>query len=172
MSCAFRAVTPADLETVRRLADRIWHACYPGIISPGQIGYMLGWMYAPHKLAGELARGVTYELVELAGKPVGYLAHELQDGGTTLHLNKLYLLPELQGQGLGQRMLRRVFATARQAGAAQVELRVNRANVRAVRAYERAGFQITATACLDIGADYVMDDYVMRRAVTAADVDA
>jgi len=172
MSCAFRAATPADLETVRQLAGRIWHACYPGIITPAQIRYMLGWMYAPHKLAGELARGVTYELVERAGEPVGYLAHELQSAGATLHLNKLYLLPELQGQGLGQRMLRRVLAAAARAGAAHVELRVNRANVRAVRAYERAGFQITATACLDIGAGYVMDDYVMRRAVTAADVDA
>lgn len=169
MSCAFRAATPADLETIRELADRIWHACYPGLITPEQIRYMLGWMYAPHKLAGELARGVTYELVEHAGKPVGYLAHELQAGGATLHLNKLYLLPEWHGLGLGQRMLRRVLTAARGAGAVEVELRVNRGNTRAVRAYERAGFRITATVCQDIGAGYVMDDYVMRRPVTADD---
>lgn len=168
MSCEFRAVTPADIETVRRLADRIWHACYPGIITTEQIRYMLGWMYAPHKLAGELARGVTYELIERAAEPVGYLAHELQSGGRTLHLNKLYLLPELQGQGLGQLMLRRVLGAAQQAGATQVELRVNRSNVQAVRAYERAGFQIVESVRQDIGAGFVMDDHVMRRPVEAA----
>lgn len=167
MSCAFRAVTPADLEIVRQLADRIWHACYPGIITPEQIRYMLAWMYAPHKLAGELARGVTYELVEIAGKPVGYLAHELQDGGATLHLNKLYLLPELHGRGLGQTMLRRVIAAAQKAGAARIELRVNRANARAVRAYTRAGFEVVATVCQEIGAGHVMDDFVLRRDVPA-----
>jgi ribosomal protein S18 acetylase RimI-like enzyme len=169
MALTFRPCGPEDLETVRRLADRIWQACYPGIIPPEQIRYMLEWMYAPHKLAAELARGVTYELALLAGEPVGYLAHELQAGGAILHLNKLYLVPELHGRGHGQAMLCRVLAAARTGAAREIELRVNRGNSRAVRAYERAGFRVAESVCQDIGAGFVMDDFVMRRPVTADD---
>ncbi len=169
MALTFRPCGPEDLETVRQLADRIWQACYPGIIPPEQIRYMLEWMYAPHKLASELARGVTYELAELADEPVGYLAHELQTAGTVLHLNKLYLVPELHGHGHGQTMLRRVFAAARGSGVREIELRVNRGNSRAVRAYERAGFRVAESVCQDIGAGFVMDDFVMRRPLLAGD---
>lgn len=165
MPLSFRPADPSDVETVRLLADRIWNACYPGIIPPEQIRYMLAWMYAPHKLTAELARGVTYELALLDGEPVAYLAHELRADGSVLYLNKLYLLPELHGRGFGQGMLARVNQSARTAGAAELELRVNRANGRALRAYERAGFRIVDSVCQDIGGGFVMDDYVMRRPV-------
>jgi ribosomal protein S18 acetylase RimI-like enzyme len=167
MPLAFRPATTGDVETIRALADRIWHACYPGIIPVEQIRYMLGWMYAPHKLAEELRHGVHYELALLDEVAVGYLGYELQVGGTVLHLNKLYLAPELHGQGLGQAMLDRVLAAARAASAVTVELRVNKANTRALRAYERAGFVITGSQCQDIGGGYAMDDYVMRRSAAA-----
>lgn len=168
MSLTFRPATGADVETIRALADRIWHACYPGIITPEQIRYMLAWMYAPHKLAAELQHGVRYELALLDGTVAGYLAHELQADGAVLHLNKLYLVPELQGRGHGQVMLAHVFAIARAAGARTVELRVNKANHRAVRAYQRAGFTVAESLCQDIGGSFKMDDYVMRREIRPA----
>ena len=39
----------------------------------------------------------------------------------------------------------------------------------ALRAYERAGFRVAESVCQDIGAGFVMDDFVMRRPVTASD---
>ncbi len=163
MALEFRPARSHDLETIRALADRIWHVCYPGIITPEQIRYMLGWMYAPHKLAAEFARGVSYELAWLDGLTVGYLAYELQPGGTVLHLNKLYLVPELHGRGLGRAMLDRVEAVAGTAGVAAIELRVNRGNQRALRAYERAGFEVVDAVRQEIGGGFVMDDFVLRR---------
>jgi RimJ/RimL family protein N-acetyltransferase len=66
-------------------------------------------------------------------------------------------------------MLCRVLAAARTGAAREIELRVNRGNSRAVRAYERAGFRVAESVCQDIGAGFVMDDFVMRRPVTASD---
>jgi len=165
VSPTFRRATAADVETIRALADRIWWTCYPGILSPEQIRYMLGWMYAPHKLTAELAHGVTYELVELAGPAVGFLGYEPLPGRTALMLNKLYLVPELHGRGLGQAMLQHVFQAARGLGLAAVELRVNKANAQALRAYARAGFVTVESLCQDIGGGFVMDDFVLRREI-------
>lgn len=53
-----------------------------------------------------------------------------------LHIN---LLPRLQGQGVGRRLLDRWLETARAAGARGVHLGVNAANARAIRFYRAYG---------------------------------
>jgi ribosomal protein S18 acetylase RimI-like enzyme len=105
--------------------------------------------------------GVRYDVVERAGQPIGYLAISLHPDGHRAELHKLYLLPELQGRGVGQAMLRHIIAVALAAGAQRLELRVNRHNFRAQRAYLRAGFKVEREVCQDIGGGFVMDDLVM-----------
>ena len=158
-----RPATAADIPCLRDLASRIWHACYPGIIGEDQIEYMLGWMYSAERLAADLARGVRFAIAEVDGVPSGYLATEADPGSGTLHLHKLYLLPESQGRGLGQAMLEEVGRIAAAAGLAQVELRVNKSNHRALRAYRRAGFEVREAVVADIGGGFVMDDFILVR---------
>jgi len=54
---------------------------------------------------------------------------------------------------------------ARKQEASGLELRVNRANSTAIAAYQRNGFETVAELCSEIGEGYVMDDFVMRRAL-------
>lgn len=157
------SIRPADVQDIpllRTLADRIWHASYPGMITLEQIRYMLRWMYSPERIAEELERGVQWAVVETT-EPVGYLAHERDPAGVE-HLHKLYLDRALQGRGLGQVMLRHVIDRARHGGATHIELRVNRGNARALAAYARAGFRIERSLVADIGGGFVMDDHVLR----------
>jgi GNAT superfamily N-acetyltransferase len=165
MPLTFQPASAADVLLIRDLAERIWHVSYIGMIPPQQIRYMLDWMYASHKLEAEIERGVHYEVVRLSGRPIGYLAWEWDPSNpaSAAFLNKLYLLPELQGQGLGQQTLEHVFHSVRELGATAMELRVNRQNTRALRAYERAGFICLETRVTDIGAGFVMDDFILRR---------
>jgi len=165
MKLHFQSASTLDIETIRELAHRIWHTCYPGMISYKQIEFMLDLMYSPQKLALDLHHGVRYEIAMHAGKPVGYLGHELLAGGVVLHLHKIYLAPELHGQGHGQAMLAYVFQQATHIGATTVELRVNKLNARAVTAYERAGFVVAESLVQQIGQGFVMDDFVMRKTV-------
>ena len=132
-----------------------------------QIRYMLSIWYQPGSMAHEMqARDVWYALVEVAGpKPVGYISFEKLLFEPVLFINKLYLLPEVHGHGLGGIALRWAEDRAREMRCKVVRLRVNKRNAPAIRSYLRAGFRFTEDIVSDIGSGFVMDDYVMEKAV-------
>ena len=47
------------LPAIAELAGVIWHACYPGIITTGQIDYMLARMYALDTMREELDQAMA-----------------------------------------------------------------------------------------------------------------
>lgn len=157
----FTRVTPMDIPRLRRLARRIWHACYPEIISVAQINYMLDEFFSPAALRQDLAAGQIWELAWLRHKPVGFVACVPAPSRRPLKLSKLYLLPACHGRGLGHAMLTRVKAIARRRNARNIFLTVNKRNAKAIRAYLRAGFTVTRSIKVNIGRGFVMDDYVM-----------
>lgn len=160
-----RRIQANELPVVQKLAHAIWLAYYPGIISDAQIRYMLSIWYQPGSMAHEMqARGVWYALLEVEGRgPVGYISFEKMALEPVLFINKLYLLPEVHGQGLGALTLRWAEDRARDLLCRAVRLRVNKRNAPAIRAYLRAGFKFTEDVCSDIGSGFVMDDYVMEK---------
>ena len=160
----FHAATAEDIPMLRSLADCIWRESYAGVVSAEQMAYMIEWMYSEETIRRELGEGVCWELVRLGLEAVGYFSITFRADGVA-KLNKLYLLPKHQGRGLGQQMLARVFDLANDRGASEVRLQVNKANVRAQRAYERSGFVRIEEAVFDIGGGFVMDDYIMARRV-------
>ena len=161
----FTPATATDIPTLRTLADTIWHACYPGIITHAQIDYMLGRMFAAAVIQRELAAGVRWELAHLDGEPIGFLSCTHDAMQQLLKLNKLYLLPAHHGRGHGRAMLEHVKTFAVELCATRILLTVNKANARALRAYERAGFRTIDAIVTDIGGGFVMDDFVMECAL-------
>jgi ribosomal protein S18 acetylase RimI-like enzyme len=159
-----RPATEADIPLLRDLAQRIWRECYPGIITPDQIEFMLGWMYGEEEIRRQLAAGIPWEIVERDGASIGYLSYQLDPDGR-VKISKLYVLPEQQRQGHGQWLLDHICAQARALGATDVWLQVNKRNERAIGAYLKAGFRIEKEATFDIGNGFVMDDYLMARGV-------
>jgi len=153
-----------DIPLLRGLAEQIWRVAYLDVIPPEQIDYMLGWMYGAAQIALEMGEGVLWELAVADQRPVGFFSISLQEAPRA-KLQRLYLLPERQGAGLGQAMLGRVHALAASRGASEIWLQVNKQNARAIRAYERAGYVVERSAVFDIGHGFVMDDFIMRRAL-------
>lgn len=172
-AACLRVITAEELPRVIELAHQIWPAYYPGIISHAQIDYMLAVWYEPGAMRREMTeRGATYALIEISagadaaqGTPVGYVAFEPPSGSSVLFLSKLYLLPEYQGRGFGRLALDWVGTQARTLGCGVLRLRVNKHNAPAIRAYRRAGFEFVEDVCSDIGNGFVMDDYLMERAI-------
>ena len=159
-----RTATEADIPLLRDLAQRIWRACYPGIITVEQIEFMLGWMYGEEEIRGQLREGVAWEIVEDAGAAIGFLSFGLEgDGRVKLH--KMYVLPDRQRAGIGQSLLTHVCECARALGAREVWMQVNRRNQRAIGAYLKAGFRLEKEATFDIGNGFVMDDCLMAKAL-------
>ena len=159
----FVPVDRSEVVRLQRMAESIWRICYRDLLSAEQIEYMLNWMYSPTALAADLAQGAIYEWICSDGREVGYLAFEVSPPGRCVRLNKLYLLPDEQGRGLGREALVHVAERAQALGVDAVELNVNKQNHRAIRTYERAGFKAVASIVKDIGGGFVMDDFVMRK---------
>lgn len=159
----------ADIEPLRALAHRIWHAHYPGIISREQIDYMLAQRYSSELIASELARSDCWWRLALIGRePVGFASCLLDAAPRAMKLDKIYVLPERQRSGVGGALLEDALNLARQAGCDRLWLAVNKNNAGAIAAYRHYGFGIRASVVKDIGHGFVMDDYIMER--TVADV--
>lgn len=158
----FQRATEGDIPLLCHLAGVIWRTSYAALLPPGQIDYMLAWMYGAETIQRELTGGFCWEIALHEGQPAGFFSLGAPEKGAA-KLHKLYLLPELQGRGLGQLMIARAVDLARTAGAQKLVLQVNKANERAQRAYLRAGFEPVESAVFDIGGGYVMDDFIMAR---------
>ena len=165
----FQQATPQDIPRLRELATAIWNHCYPSIISGAQIAYMLEAMYASDVIAKEMSNGVAWELILEDAEPVGYLSYSLEPETADVKLHKLYLLPGVHGRGLAQRALAQVTNRAVALGGRRLWLQVNKQNTRAIRAYERFGFRLGDSIVCDIGAGFVMDDYVMTFEIAEGD---
>jgi ribosomal protein S18 acetylase RimI-like enzyme len=85
--------------------------------------------------------GVEVWLVEADGEPVAYFGVTLfPDWG---HLDRVAVVPNLQGRGFGLETLGLAVDTMRQRGGRRVGLSTQRTNRRSQRLYERFGFQRT-----------------------------
>ncbi|MFT5468618.1 MAG: RimJ/RimL family protein N-acetyltransferase [Verrucomicrobiales bacterium] len=161
---ALRLATVEDVPLIRELADEIWRAVYPGVISIEQIEFMIDWMYAAEKLKNDIAEGeIRFWIFDLADEPVGFASIGPGEAELELHLHKLYLKPTLHGRGFGSAALQQLLTESRSLEADEISLRVNRANEPAIRCYERNGFTREREICDDIGGGFVMDDYWMVR---------
>jgi GNAT superfamily N-acetyltransferase len=156
--------TEAGLPAISELAGVIWRACYPGIITHAQIDYMLARMYSPDVLRDEIrSQGIRYDQLLVDGKPVGFASYGPTVEPGVMKLHKLYLLPEMQGRGLGSRLLQHVEREVRAGAGRRLVLSVNKRNTKAITAYQRNEFVIAESVVTDIGGGFVMDDYIMAK---------
>jgi GNAT superfamily N-acetyltransferase len=161
------AIVPAgeaDLPALAKLAEAIWRACYPGIISVAQIEYMLSKMYSQETLREEInAQGIRFYRLLVAGQGAGFASIGPTNTADVMKLHKLYLLPAWHGRGLGSLLLKHGEAEAVRLGAHRLILSVNKRNIRAIAAYQRNGFMVAESVVTDIGGGFVMDDFVMAK---------
>jgi ribosomal protein S18 acetylase RimI-like enzyme len=154
----------ADFDAIAALARRIWLAHYISIISKEQIEYMLGGRFTPENLSRYVdASDRWFDVLRRDGVVVGYCSHALLGDPREVKLEQLYLLPELHGLGLGKQMMVHIERHVRELGRDTLVLQVNKRNTKAASVYLRAGFEVREETCIDIGAGYVMDDFIMAK---------
>lgn len=151
-----------QLPIVKDLAYAIWPSAYREILSAEQLNYMLENFYSVKNLEHQMDNGQVFELLFEDKNIVGFVAYEINCKETgLLKIQKIYLLPETQGKGFGKFMIDEVIKIAKTNQQKGVFLNVNKYN-NAQFFYEKLGFTITKDEVIDIGNDYVMDDYVMN----------
>lgn len=153
------------IPAIRSMADIAFRATYADILSPDQMEYMMEWMYSPASIGSQMDSGHRYYIArDPDGRDCGYMSlcpdGRTPDGRARLHLQKLYVMPEFQGRGLGRRFFEKAVEIARGSAPCRLELNVNRCNP-AVGFYEHLGMYRLAEGDFPIGGGYFMNDYIM-----------
>jgi GNAT superfamily N-acetyltransferase len=162
MKARIAPLAATDIDSVCRLARTIWQSTYPALITQEQIDFMLADRYAPATLRNQFDDPLhTWRVARIADEITGF-AHGWMDGADC-KLDKLYVHPDRQRQGIGNALLQEIRDWARQHGARRLWLQVNRGNTQAIAAYGKYGFRIVDSRVFDIGNGFVMDDYVMEQ---------
>lgn len=134
-----RPAVPADSGEVFTLQRACWVQelqANPGVAIPA-----LEESYAD--LQRWLARD-TVLVARSAGRLVGAVRanlHETQDGGVAWDIGRLMVAPDLQGRGLGRRLLERIEALAPEAATSYV-LFTGSGSARNQRMYKKAGYRL------------------------------
>jgi len=160
-----REISQDEIELIRSLAYKIWPITFKEILSREQIAYMLNWMDSSEKLWEQMNSGHQFFVLELENKEVGFMGIEKNyQGLKTLRIHKIYVLPEIQGKGIGKKMIDFAEKLAISYDCSAINLNVNRYN-NAVDFYKHIGFSIAKTEDIDIGNGYLMEDYLMEKEV-------
>ena len=160
-----REIALDEVSIIHDLAHIVWPPTFRDILSPDQINYMLNWMYSLDSLSEQITAGHTFFVLEESNQPIGFMGVEVDcplEG--VLKVHKLYVLPSYHGKGKGYELMNHAFKVAKEANCKYVTLNVNRFN-NAVDFYTRVGFKIEKSEDIDIGNGYLMEDYVMTKAV-------
>ncbi|MBI3433309.1 MAG: GNAT family N-acetyltransferase [Hydrogenophilales bacterium] len=154
-------LTPQEVDAVSALARIVWQTTYPALISQAQIDAMLADRYAASRIRTQLDDPNQAWWVARRNPALAGFAHAVLDG-MDCKLDKLYVHPDHQRQGIGAALLRAVQDWARQQQSCRLWLQVNRGNTQAIAAYQKYGFRIVESRVFDIGHGFVMDDHVME----------
>ena len=152
-----------DINTIGFLAQQIWPTAYSDILSKDQLQYMLKLLYSPDALKNQMVQHHIFLLAELNEEPVGFASYSPTEN-FAYKLHKLYVLPSLQGRGVGKALVDFILEEIIISGAQRLQLNVNRNNA-AKHFYEKLGFKVIREDDIDIGNGYWMNDYVMEKVV-------
>ena len=158
-----RKATLEDIPLINELAWIVFPHTYKELLSPGQIEFMMDWMYSPANLRKQMTEdGHTYFLAYEGNEPTGYLSIQ-PEGEHTYHLQKIYVLPSFQGKKLGKQLFNQAIQAIKELHPepCQMRLNVNRYNTKAVDFYFRMGMKKVFEGDFDIGHGYLMTDYIM-----------
>jgi GNAT superfamily N-acetyltransferase len=158
-----RLLQKHELSLTQNLAEKIWPSAYGSILSNEQLSYMLNWMYSIETLEKSFDKGNEFYCAFDNDLPLGFLELEfLSEETSSVKLQKIYVLPSEQNKGIGKNFLQFALLRAKNRGARNVILQVNRAN-KAVEFYLKNNFYIISEEDFSIGNDYYMNDYVMEK---------
>lgn len=166
MQITFERVTePAQVETVARIAEPIWHATYDPINGKASTNYMIKQFQSVPAINRQLeSEGYAYYLILADGVAAGFIGVVPHKEGK-MFLSKLYVADEFRGMGLPRAAFDFVVSLCKAEGLDRIYLTVNKHNTHAVEVYKHFGFYEIDAVVTDIGCGFVMDDYILQKNV-------
>lgn len=158
-----KVINQGQIDSLCAIAKKVWHITYDSILPPGQVEYMLEKFQSAFAIKDQIAnQGYKYHLIICDGAEAGFVGFSPRYmGRNELFVSKVYLLPEYQGSGAAREAFSLAEQEAKKEKLPCITLTVNKENEHAVNVYRHFGFQVKDKVQTDIGAGYIMDDYIM-----------
>lgn len=157
-SLSLKLAQPKDIQTIYRLAEKIWHYHYVPIIGSEQVEYMLARMYSDTSLKEQMVdQHHLFHLLFEGNLPVGFIAIS---GEKDYFLHKFYIDQDVQSKGYGKWVFEEILRL--HPDIQSLTLTVNRKNYKSINFYFKLGFKIDRIEDFDIGDGYYMNDFIMR----------
>ena len=134
-----RTASPEDLETISAMLTETWHDTYDDIYGRQKVSELTQAWHSVPALKQRMNKPRSEFIVCDDGAEIGGMAFVSQIDGETSMLHQLYVKPNQQGKGLGEKLL--VEAESCFPDVRKIRLEVEEANNRAVKFYERNGFK-------------------------------
>ena len=172
-----RKVQASDAETLRELAERTFRVAWQDENEPEAFEAYCRENFSLENVKAELAApGAEFYFAEINDQPIAYLKLNIdrspnwsddskssdQFRGPALQLERIYVVQNIQSQGLGAELLRFTEQRARETGATWLWLSVWQKSPRTIAFYERHGFEIFGVETFWVGDD-PQPDWLMRK---------
>ncbi|MEY2900930.1 MAG: hypothetical protein RLY89_36 [Bacteroidota bacterium] len=153
---SFHKATHSYAQTLSDLAKAIYQENYLHLWLPGGADwYMNQYAYSLHQIEQELAdsNNVYYLLLDNQ-EPVGYLKLVLNstftdyDPADALEIERIYLLENRKGRGLGKKMMQLAMDTALELNKKAIFLKAMDSSQEAIAFYQNQGYSICETFSL------------------------
>lgn len=168
---ALRPCALEDAETLALIAAATFLEAFAGVLPGSAIVQHCARHHVPAVYAKSLADArvrAWLAVMREGGAPVGYSMLAQPDlplddlTPMDIELKRIYLFSKFQGSGVGQQLMDVAIEEARRMGASRVLLGVYAGNLRALRFYERNGFDKVGTRTFTVG-NLICDDFILGR---------
>jgi GNAT superfamily N-acetyltransferase len=155
-----------DIPIIQKLANETWPATFSKILSKEQIAYMMDMMYSENSLSSQMnEKQHQFILASDSNGYYGFASYELDYHNTNkTKIHKIYILPNQQGRKIGSRLIGHIEKIALTNKNLSLTLNVNRFN-EAISFYHKIGFKTILKEDIKIGNGFLMEDYVMEKAI-------
>lgn len=158
----FRNAAIDELYKVRQIAFATWPDTFGTMLPAGQINYMLNLIYNDESLCNQVTLGHQFMLAEQDSNAIGFCSYETNYGSDKyLMIHKLYLLPSVQGSGIGSRFLNSLVDIAMLNNNTTLRLKVFYLNLKAIGFYVKHGFKKAGTEITHFKNNYTIVDFVL-----------
>ncbi len=148
MEINIRRITIDDVAVLSALAKQTFYDTFTGTCTEEDMRSFLEQYFSEEQLGSELnTAGNLFFFAEAAGVPVAYLQYMEDYSGfplikkwKALELKRIYVLKELHGKGIAQKLMDHIITYATEKQYEVIWLGVWEHNIRAQKFYEKYGF--------------------------------
>jgi len=156
----FQRIGVSEIDQLRAIAIRTFTHSYAHLNTPANFEHYVNKAFAKHQLYEELRNVESFfYLLNYGATTAGYLKLNIGESQTEMmgqaymEIERLYLEVAYQRRGIGQTMIEFALDKAKSLDKTKVWLGVWDQNPRAIRFYEKMGFQKTGSHIFTFGAE-------------------